>query len=193
MCVIISELKQLTSSYIMLHLCTKTLYQEVRKHDASAFKACQKYFWNHPSNPALRPKRPQHTRFHKKAGLCSLSEAGGPFCSVTYSFQKDSLWSLLIQSSKNFPARVILAKWWNLECYVGETKFIGSFWQCFLLFRKHTSRTFIKQLNCETSWHITSSRNHEFIKRLKEIQRILKKITSYHMFPPIWWMLYLCS
>lgn len=60
-------------------------------------------------------------------------------------------------------------------------------------FRKHTSRTFIKQLNCETSWHITSSRNHEFIKRLKEIQRILKKITSYHMFPPIWWMLYLCS
>lgn len=51
-------------------------------------------------------------------------------------------------------------------------------------FRKHTSRTFIKQLNCETSGHITSSRNHEFIKRLQEIQRILKKITSYHMFPP---------
>ena len=44
-----------------------------------------------------------------------------------------------------------------------------------LFFCKHTSRTFIKQLNCETSAHITSSRNHEFIKGLKEIQRILKK------------------
>ncbi len=36
-------------------------YQEVRK-------PCQKYFWNHPSNPAPLPKRPHHTRFHKKTG-----------------------------------------------------------------------------------------------------------------------------
>ena len=131
------------------------------------------------SEVLLKPSfKPQHyvpndlsTRvFHKKGGAL-LTEWGWRsllFCHL----QLPKRLTLVIAHPiiKEF-SRWFFAKWWNLECYVGD----------------------IKQLNCETSGHITSSRNHEFIKRLKEIQRILKEITSYHMFLPICWMLYLCS